>query len=263
MISLLFNLDAFKGAGIVGVCVLLARVEVMRGHLLDNHGIGPGTIVHLASGPINRTLGVFGIARGPDAEPDVTGSLRVAFAAMGLIVHQGPDQVSIDPPLELLLGPMRGVVVEVFARIIRHIDVFGVVVLGHTLAIVVGLHTAGVVAHPFPVDLVQVVGLQDHAADNTLAWSHLDMGLDNAKEDVEIGLQGRRVEFLGDAKFGAMIGEVDVSVGNVPDLVVEGLVEDPGVVGSQGRVGRTGFIERIAIGKGLGEDGSQADQEGQ
>lgn len=90
------------------------------------------------------------------------------------------------------------------------------------------------------------------------------MGLDDAEEDVEVGLDGGRVEALQDGELGALLAVADVAVGDGPDLGVEGVgfVEGPGVVGAQRRVGRTvGRVQGVAGGPGLRGDGRDAGRE--
>ena len=79
-----------------------------------------------------------------------------------------------------------------------------------------------VVADEFLIYLVQVIGLQDHTADHALSGGGLEPDLDFSEEDVELGLYGWRVAFLGDGEggAGAVVGEG--AGGGVPEGGFEG-----------------------------------------
>ena len=131
---------------------------------------------------------------------------------------------------------------------------FAVFIVRDSLAVVVGLDFRRIVPNPFPVNFIQIVRLQDHTTDNTTALCHLSLEFEDTKEDVEGGLDRRRLEFLRNREFGALIGVVDLAISHVPDLVVEGLIKAPGVVGSQRRVGFTVLVGGIAVRPCLGNN---------
>lgn len=236
--DLLYNLDTLVRTRTVGIDILLARVEIMDVHLLDDHCIRAGLIVDHASSPVDGSLPVVFIAGGPNAKPDIAGALGVTVAAIGVLIGQGADQVAVNPPLEFLFGPVGGVVVELGVCVLNLVLVAVFIVLD-TFAVEVGLHGVHVVSDPFPIDLVQIVRLEDHTADDAPAMGYLEMSLDDAEEDVEVRLQGRRLQFLLDGELGAFGGVLELTVGDIPEILVERLVEVPFVGGAQSWGGRT------------------------
>ena len=87
-------------------------------------------------------------------------------------------------------------------------------------------------SHPLPVNLVQVIRLEHYTAHYATTLGHLNVGLDNAEEDEEVRLHGGRIHLLGDRKFRTLIGDANIAVGDIPDRVIDGSVEVPGVVGT-------------------------------
>ena len=63
-----------------------------------------------------------------------------------------------------------------------------------------------------PVDLVEVIALEDDGADDALARSGFHGDIDTAEEEVEVGLDGRRLSLLGDAELCALGVVVDGGV---------------------------------------------------
>ena len=76
---------------------------------------------------------------------------------------------------------------------------------GIALAVIIRLAVCCVRAGELPVDLVQVVGLEHDAADNSLARGGLEPDLDFAEEDVEFGLHCGRIAFVVDGELGAVV----------------------------------------------------------
>lgn len=189
--NILDHLDTVPITRIIRVLILLAGRKVVHANLFDDHGVRSLIVVDHTSCPIDGTLGVFRVTSGPDTESNVTRGLREVLPIQSVFSVQSTDQLLVNIPLDLLLGPVGGVVVEFgvgIGNVVVPTTVVGRVV---SFAVVVGLYLGGVVADPFPVDLVQIVGLQDNTAHDTTALGHLDVGLDNTEEDVKLGLQGR------------------------------------------------------------------------
>lgn len=85
------------------------------------------------------------------------------------------------------------------------------VAAGVAFAEVVGLHQGTIASKPFPINLVQVVGLHHRTTDNPRSCSSLDGELDSAEHDVPVGLDQRPVTLLGDGEgraIGAVVGDV-------------------------------------------------------
>lgn len=114
------------------------------------------------------------------------------------------------------------------------------VAAGVAFAEVVGLHQGIIGSKPFPINLVQVVGLHHRTADNSCSCSSLDGELDSAEHDVPVGLDQRRVALLGDGErraIGAVVGDVsnrcEIRIGTRGEVKRLGL--------SKGRVRRTSW----------------------
>lgn len=74
-----------------------------------------------------------------------------------------------------------------------------------------GYDISCVTGETYPVNLVQVVRLQDNAADDTLARSDSHLDIDTAEEDVEVGLDGGSITLLGHGELGAIVAKVDLA----------------------------------------------------
>jgi hypothetical protein len=73
---------------------------------------------------------------------------------------------------------------------------------GITLSEVVGLDLGGVATEPLPVDLVEVIGLQNEAGDNTGTGRGSDGDVNLAEEDVLGARDGRGVALVLDGEDG-------------------------------------------------------------
>jgi hypothetical protein len=82
----------------------------------------------------------------------------------------------------------------------KSVDVPCAIHIGSLLTKVVRLHLVGVRAEPLPVDLVQVIGLQDKTADNAGARCCLSAYLDLAEHDVPLRCELGRVAGLPDGE---------------------------------------------------------------
>lgn len=56
----------------------------------------------------------------------------------------------------------------------------------------------------YPVNLIQIIRLQDDAANNTCARSGLHHHFGLSEEEVEVGVNGRCVALLSDSELGAL-----------------------------------------------------------
>lgn len=151
------------------------------------------------------------ITTGPHSDLDHHGRLRILVGLCGLRSDYA-DGLAIDLPDNLLTSPVDGVGVEVI--VVARVSVEGSTTkaLGISLAKVVGLDLRVVSAQPFPVDLVQVIGLEDGAADNAPSGSRLDLEVDAPKHYVPVGLEQGRVALLGHGE-----GSAIAAVRRVPD----------------------------------------------
>jgi hypothetical protein len=84
------------------------------------------------------------------------------------------------------------------------------------------LHLAIVVcaAEPFPVDFVEVVGLQDGGRDDARARGGLEVERHAPEEEVPVGLDGRVVAGFTDGELRACRCVLHVPCGDLPGIVV-------------------------------------------
>jgi hypothetical protein len=83
------------------------------------------------------------------------------------------------------------------------------------LSKVVGLDLCIISAESFPINLVQIIALEDNGGHNAGAGGHLHNNIDVTEEDVVVGLDGGGVSSLGDRKLGTQATIRYVPVGNV------------------------------------------------
>lgn len=221
--------DAGPVAGEVAVGVGRGRVVVGDVDGLDVHGEGGVAVVGLAAGPLDGALAA-AVAGRPGAQLDAHGRLGVVGAVDGVGVVEGAHGGAVNVPGRGRRGPLDGVVVPGPLRVADGLVGAAVVRGGVALAKVVGLHLVDVAAQPLPVDLVEVVGLEDHAADDAGSGRGLDDGRDGAEEHVELGLHGRGVARLGDGEGETIVVVGGVAIGHDPVRAL--------TVGEVDRVGR-------------------------
>lgn len=88
-----------------------------------------------------------------------------------------------------------------------------VIVCGLSLAEVVALNLIGVCSKPFPVDLVQSVGLQYETADDTRAWRGLNLNIHLSEHDVPQRSKLRCIAGLSYGERHAIIAVCGVALG--------------------------------------------------
>lgn len=133
---------------------------------------------------------------------------------------------------------------------------------GITLSKVVGLNLGRVAANTFllfqlasgtmytfhclatyPVNLVQVIRLHDHTADHTGTRGRLHLDLYVTKQEVVLGLDGRRITLLGDGEGSTLVVIVKIASSHSP--AVEG-------TGTLGKVrAESGGSQAIIVGAGF------------
>lgn len=108
------------------------------------------------------------ISTGPNAQLELTGRLRETFPTVRVLVRERAHERAVEIPFQLVFAPIGGVVVEIGLWGRRRRKPFGAGdgVGGVAFAVVIGFRVGGVGANDFPVDLVEVVGLEDYAADD-------------------------------------------------------------------------------------------------
>lgn len=105
---------------------------------------------------------------------------------MSIARLQRSDSDTIDLPHDVIAGPINGVCVESPLVVWTRVKGSSVVSGRLALAEIVALNLSVVATQPFPVNLVEVVGLQDGTADDTRTWRRLHHELHTTKHDVEV-----------------------------------------------------------------------------
>lgn len=131
--------DALPRAAVVGPLVGAGRVVVLDVDGLNVHGERSLAVVGSAASPFDSTFAVARIATSPDANPQVHGSLGEPGAALGLLIPNSTDLLTINQPGDGVLLPVDGVGVHSVDRSVDGRIRFAVVGGGVTLAEVVGL----------------------------------------------------------------------------------------------------------------------------
>jgi len=148
-------------------------------------------------------LGVAGITTGPYTDLDHHGRLGVLIGGRRA-GRESTNGLSVDGPDNLFTGPVHGVSVP-FVLVIRvSVECAAAVAARVSFAEIVRLHFGGFGSEPFPVNFVQIIGLQDGTADNARSWSCLDGEFDLAEHDVPAGLDQRPVTLLGNGESGTI-----------------------------------------------------------
>ena len=106
-------------------------------------------------------------------------------------------------------------------------NVFRNTVVQDAFAKVVGLGLSSVGTSELPIDLVHVIGEQNHAADYAFTWSNLGDILDTSEKEEEVGIYGRSIALFPEVEY-CTHGRVEGSV----------LVESAGPVAGKGRLFR-------------------------
>lgn len=248
------HLDALVGAA-------GARVRVRRraGHAVglvrDLDGLVVGVVRGtaaaaeggVATGPRDGTRGLGRRTAVPGAELDLHGRLGESGAILGSSVGQGAHDGAVNRPDHGLGRPVHSVGVEGGLGVGDRGETATVVGRGVALAEVVGLDLGGIAAEPLPVDLVEVVGLQDEAGDDAGAGGDLDHGLDGTEEQVLGGGDGGGVGLRGNGELGAL-GGVVVERGAISkrEVLAGALPEVNGDLTAKGRVSRASCDSLLA-----------------
>ena len=115
----------------------------------------------------------------------------------GKIAHD----LSINGPDYRIRRPVNSICVESsLGRV--NADVLGNTVVQDAFAKVVGLGLSSVGTSEFPIDLVQVIGEQDHAANYSFTWSNLGDVFDTSEEKEEIRIDGWSITLFSEVEHG-------------------------------------------------------------
>lgn len=192
---------------------------------MDGHGEGRLGVVGLTASPGDGAGVVVRVAAGPDAESQAGRGLGEVLAAEGIGVVEGADEVAVDVPGDGLLGPVDGVVVVLGLSRGDGVERAAVVAGGVALAKVVGLNLGILAAEPLPVDLIQIIGLDNYTADDTGSGGSLHEDLGAAEEEIPRRLDSWGIALLVQGELSAISAVGDVAGGDGPGIVVGALGE--------------------------------------
>lgn len=220
------NVDAsVRAIGALRPVVVLGTRHTV-GVVLDGDGLVVGeersaAEVGVTTSPLDGSIGSILATCNPGTKFDLHGSLGESSTILGIGIVQGADQATIDVPFDVVLGPVNGISVELLLRVAD--GVVGSTVVGGsiTLAEVVGLDLGCVTTEPLPVNLVEIVGLQNEAGNNTLTGASTNSNVDLAEEDPLGALDGGSIRLLVDGE-NSTVGtvEVDGSTGKLLEKIV-------------------------------------------
>ena len=194
------DFDALPATALISVFVLHRWIGIGNLHALN---IG-GVILFRrqlcwSAGPSHRVGSLSaGIATVPKAKTDFHGGLWkfVTCLSCGKIAHgfsiNGPDN-RIRRPVNSI--GMKSGLGRVNADVLRN------TVIQDAFAKVVGLGLSSVGTSEFPIDLVQVIGEQDHAANYSFTWSNLGDVFDTTEEKEEIRIDGWSITLFSKVEY--------------------------------------------------------------
>lgn len=115
-------------------------------------------------------------------------------------------------------------------------------VVGRSIALaeVVGLNLSIVATNPFPIDLIEIIGLEDGAGDDALAGGGHADDVDSAEEDVLAGTNGRSVALLQDLEVSTLVIILDCGTVGRLESITGTLSEVAGNGTAESRVSRAG-----------------------
>ncbi len=257
------SLDTLPTPRPIRPLVLLARRVIRHHGALDEHRVRRVLVRRLAARPVNRALGHALITSRPYTQPHRARRLREIVPSIRLRVLQCAHHLPVDHPIQPLLGPVQGVIVELLAYVRGDGVVRGAVEgRGVTFAEIIRHGMRAVPTHELPINLIQVIRLQHDGRDDAGALAGLHDHRHGTEEDVEFGDDGRGLAFLVDGEFRAVRAVLEVA-----SCQVEGVVDDTGRIKhevmrhSQGWVVGTCFVHGVAVCEGLRRDGDEKESQ--
>ena len=151
----------------------------------------------------NGPGGVRRVSTTPDAQFQLHWSLRV-LPRLRRARCQGSYRDAINLPDNLICSPVNRVGVKVILVVWVRVEGSTVVCCGLTLAEVVALYLLVICSQPFVINLVKIVRLKNHGANDpdSRCWLHHDV--DMSKHHVPVRRQGWRVTGLGNYELGTV-----------------------------------------------------------
>ena len=149
------NFDALPTSRHIPIDVFLALGVILHSQTPDAHRVWAITIIRLSASPFDGILRIFLVATRPYADADIHWRLRKVLAPVRFSILQHPDTCTIDIPLELILGPTDGVIVEIVLGLEGRWVPDGAIVAGRiSFAEVIALDMCSVSAQDLPVNFI-------------------------------------------------------------------------------------------------------------
>jgi hypothetical protein len=243
-------------SGVVAISVRAAASVILNGDRLYIHGVGCSREIQISTSPLASTLGSrIGHSRSicttnPVAHLYAHGSLGIVLSIQSQIISvvESSDQVGTNVPLDRLGSPVDGVGSE-GPDGVSYIMVDGTIVGGGVpLSEEVALHGGILGSKPLPIDLIQIVRLQNETADSSCSSRGPQLNGNLSEHDVLRATDCRRAGFGVNHELGTEGAIVrnggSISVGPVRTL---SLREVGGEGCSQSRVRGTCLVQRIAV----------------
>lgn len=154
----------------------------------------------------DSALCVVWVTSSPRANADVAWSLREVVGVGA--VQQRPHNHAVDEPIDLFRCPVNTIAV-VSGLAGNVVDASTVVGLRVSFTEIVGLGLVGLGANPFPINLIQIVGLQDNGGHNTSSRSRNEIDLQLAEHDEEVAGDCGSISLLLDPEGGRLLAVYD------------------------------------------------------
>ena len=209
----------------------------------------------MATSPFDGALTVGRITTSPDTNANVHRSLGEARTTLGILVVQSADLIAVNEPLDVVLLPLNLVGVEFTLDVVHSGP--GVTVIGGSIALteVVGLNGGVVPTKGFPVNLIEIIRLEDNGANNAGTGGSLHGDLDFTVEDVEVGLDGRSITLLVDSELSTIGASVNLAGSGRPLVEARALSEvELGRLISKTLVRWARLLHGVAVGVSLGRN---------
>jgi hypothetical protein len=197
---------------VVGVGIVASASVILDGDRLDIHGEWSGSEVDVSTSPVTCTLGG-GVrsSSGVEASNPVThlyahGSLGEVLSVQGesITIVEGSNEISSNVPLDVILGPVDGVGDEVLDG--RADWVVDSTVVGSCVSLSEEVTLDGGIGRPkpFPINLIQIVRLQNETADGSGASARSHCHIDLSEHDVLGTADGWGIGLLADHELGTV-----------------------------------------------------------
>lgn len=125
---------------------------------------------------------------------------------------EGANDDSVNGPSQSFRRPIEGICVELGLRRLYSRRSGAIVGTGVAFAKIIGLNVGRDSTQEFPINLVEVVGKQDHTTDDTNSWCCFGNELDPSEEEFELCPHGWSIVPLGEGEFSTLVAQTDIGI---------------------------------------------------